>query len=146
MIDLDLIKNKILSTDLGVSHQGIQEAIGIIDEISDQLLKCIKLSQDHLISTEQVSMVVTNFLRKLDEALNGEDLEFKFYAATLVMHYNVRNTKAKNILLESIRSGSIDIAATATVILCRQKNNQVKQAVMTRLKDKTLSDKERYFF
>lgn len=146
MIDISSLKLKVLSNEMEDSVRGIDESINLVGQISELLIEGISQSKDRFITTERISLLFNNYLEKLRSLVKGNDSDLGFWAASLIMHYNLPDNTAENILLNAIRFGDIEKADVATVILCRNRNQKVVYAIIDRLKDSSLSKKSKDFF
>ena len=140
------LKQKALSGDIEESIEGIDQLLKLENEITNALLKSLEKSTDRFITTERISQAFINHLSKLKKYLENADADISFWAATLIIHYEVNNSIAENILLNTVRHGELSNASVATTILCRVKNLKIKDAIVERLKHPALDDKTERFF
>jgi hypothetical protein len=145
MFDLNILKQKVLSSNMEDSIQGIDQSISIVDKISEILIESINQSTDRFITTERISLLFDSYLRRLRNTMTSPDRDLSFWAASLLMHYNLDDGDAEKILLDSIKFGDSEKISVATVILCRNKNPKVVNAIQERLNDKFISEKIRSF-
>lgn len=143
MTDINVLKQKVLSDNIEDSTQGIDQSISIVSQISDILLEGIAHSKDRFVTTERISLLFDNYLKRLRDLLKGSDNDLSFWAASLLIHYNLPDFEAENILLDSIRFGKLDKLDVAVVILCRNKNQKVVYAIRDRLDDISLPEQTR---
>ena len=145
MVDINVLKQRVLSDKIEDSIQGIDQSINIVSQISDILLEGITQSKDRLITTERISLLFDNYLKRLRGLMKGSDNDLSFWAASLLIHYNLPDFEAENILLNSIRFGELDKLNVAIVILCRNRNQKVVHVINERLNDIYLPEKTRSF-
>lgn len=144
MNDLKLMA---ISKNMEESVQGIDRLIKISDDISDTLIKAIVDSDDRFVATERVSLLFYNYLNKLKNLINSEDRDLGFWAASLIVHYNINDYDAEKNLLDAIKHDLLSKAYSATTILCKVKSSHVKSAIVERLKnDAALSNEAKVFF
>lgn len=140
------LKQKALSGNIEESIEGIDQLVKLENEITNALLKSLERSKDRFVTTERISQAFINHLSKLKEYLGNADADISFWAATLIVHYEVNSSIAENILLNTVRHGELSNATIATTILCRVKNIKVKDVIVERLKYPALGDKIERFF
>jgi hypothetical protein len=143
---LDFFRNKILNCSLEDSVKGIEELIIISNQISDIFLECLKTRAEHFVITEKISPFLYSYLGNLKSLVKTNDPDLSFWAATLIMSYNINDIEAEKNLLNTISSGPIEKATIATTILSRIGNVKVSHAISVRLSDKFLSEEFRGFF
>lgn len=147
MNDVKELKDKIVNKPLAQSVLTIDQTISVVDEVSDIILQGLETTDDRFIYTERISLFFGKYLEKLKSLLEGKDMDLSFWAASLLMHYNVNNTLAERILLDAIElSDNDDHASVATVVLCRNKNQKVIEAITKRLNSKNPEKKMRDYF
>jgi hypothetical protein len=147
MVDVSELKDKIVNNPLEKSVLAIGQAIHIVDEVSDIILQGLETTDDRFIYTEQISLFFDKYLKKLRNLLDGKDPDLAFWAASLLMHYKLNDILAEKILLEAIELGDDDSkASVATVILCRNRNQKVAEAITKRLNNKNPDKKMRDYF
>lgn len=144
--NMNSLREMVLSKNLEESVQGIERLVKVADNIADILIEAIKVSNDRFISSERVSLLFYNYLSKLKSCINSDDKDLRFWAASLIVHYNVKDNIAEKILLDAIRHDVLDKAYPATNILFRVKNSYVKSAILERLKDNSLTNQAKEFF
>ena len=130
--DLEFFKNKILNSSLEDSVTDIEELIITSNQISDIFLECLKRRNERFVISEKLSLHFFSYVEKLNTFLDSSDSDLNFWAATLIMNYNLNNVRAEQILLDIISYGPLEKATIATTILCRIKNTKVSGAITTR--------------
>ena len=144
--DLDFFKNKILNSSLEDSVTDIEELIIISNQISDIFLECLERRNERFVISEKLSRHFFSYVEKLNTFLDSSDSDLNFWAATLIMNYNLNNVRAEQILLDIISYGPLEKATIATTILFRIKNTKVSGAITTRLKDHSINEEMKEFF
>jgi len=146
IINLDIFRTKALSSNLEESVSAIDALIQFSDQIKDILLESLSKTSNRFVISERISMFCLSYIKGLHNLLHNQDTDLKFWAAALMMHYNLNNPEAEKILLENISQGPIDYATAAATILCRIKNVNVSNAIKIRLTDNTLTKELKDFF
>ncbi len=146
MKDIQRYTEKALSSELADTVEGIDGLIEIVDKITDTAIQVLSTTSEHFLVTERMSMFFSKYINKLNSNLQSTDAELRFYSASLIVHYQISNDLAEQILLSEAAKGILDKAYTATIILCRVKNKNIGQIVKERLKDSSLTKMARDFF
>ncbi len=115
-------------------------AIGNLVDISVKLLSNKNL--DTFLIVERMSLFFDSYLKTLNDFADSEDNELKFWASTLLCHYNVNNSKAVDFLINEVKYGNIEKAQISTTILARNKNQALRDAIVIRLEQKEDLDGE----
>jgi hypothetical protein len=141
------LKDKIVNKPLAEAVLTIDQTIRAVDEVSDIILQGLEITDDRFFYTERISLFFGKYLEKLKNLLEGKDVDLAFWAASLLMHYKTNDTLAERILLDAIElSDNNDHANTATIILCRNRNPKVIEAISKRLDSKNLEKKIRDYY
>jgi len=146
MYDISSLRSQILSEDLEVKMDGIVKAISLNDEIGDLLIENLNASDNRFVVTEKTSMFFWSFLQKLKGLLSSTDRDLSFWAASLIVHYEIKNATAEEIMFDAVEKGEEDHACIASTILFRTKNSKLKHLVVSRLNNKSTIAKEKEFF
>jgi hypothetical protein len=132
--NLDKLKQDLKSSDLEIRIHAIESIVANINSLTELLLDSFERNGNHLVTTERMSLAFDTYIKKLNSHVNGDNNELQFWAATLLVHYNIRNKQAEDILLNEAENGSPGEAYLATTILCRTKNDRILQIIKSRLK------------
>ena len=143
---IDILKEGAYSKSKEESIRAIEELVTIVNKIGDIFLETLKGNDDRFIITEKISLAYASYLDKIRRFIHGSDKELSFWAATLILNYQIMDPTAEKILLDSVLLGELDKAYIATTILCRVKNSKIKQVISQRLKDISLSKQAVDFF
>ncbi|MBO9202148.1 MULTISPECIES: hypothetical protein [Niastella] len=147
MKDLKELKDIVVNKPLEQSVVTIDQTMSFVNEVSDILLQGLDASEDRFIYTERISVFFGRYLEKLKSLLEGKDLDLAFWAASLLIHYKINDSLAESVLLDAIEfSDNDDHVSTATVILCRNRNQKVIEVINKRLNSKNPEKKMRDYF
>jgi hypothetical protein len=144
--NIDALKRKAVSRDLEESVEGIEHLVKVGDKITDTLLESLAISENRFVTTERISLFFHTYIIRLKEILSNTDKDLSFWAASLIIHYNINDNSAERILLDAVLYDTLDKAYIATTILCRVRNPQVLKAISERIKDVTLTNEAKQFF
>lgn len=125
---------------------GLEGLLKVSDKISDAIIQAVKSNDDKFIISERISLYFSNFLNKLKILLSGNDRDLSFWAATLLVHYGINDAHAEKVLLDAVLLSDLEKAFTATTILYRTKNSQLKTIISKRLEDPNLAAEYIPFF
>ncbi len=145
---LNIIKAKYYTGDLSQCIEGIKLSSNVIDEIVDSSLALFKNEKvDKLLLSENISVFFDYYFIELQKLLNSNDNELRFWAASLIIHHNILNEEAEQLLIKTIIHGEIEKAQIATTILTRNKRFMVNDAIKERIKsDKGMNQASISFF
>ena len=132
--NLDKIKQELKSSDLEIRIHAIESIVVHINSLTELLLDSFEHNSNRFVTTERLSLVFYTYIEKLNGYLSGDNMELKFWAATLIVHYNIRTKQAEDILINEAKIGSPGEAYVATTILCRTKNDRILETIRQRLK------------
>ena len=144
--NIAILKQMALSRNVEESIQGIEHLVNLVNEILESILKSLELSNDRFVIVEKISPIFDDYIMELKKKVAGRDKDLGFWAAALIAHYGIQYHEAEKKLTDEILFGTLSNAYTATTILCRQRNLNVKSVILERLKDSTLSEESRAFF
>jgi hypothetical protein len=131
--DIDKIREDALNQNIEISIGALDLLLKDIDTLSDVLFDFLTNASDHFLIAERISLAFTSYIEKLESCLTGNDSELSYWAATLIVHYRVKNNQAEKILLEQVVNGNSEKAQIATTILCRNSVPGVESAIIERL-------------
>jgi hypothetical protein len=131
--DTEKIKEEAFSQNIERSTSALDLILSDIDTLSLILFESFAKTNNHFQIAEKISQAFQIYIEKIESCLSGDDKELSFWAATLIVHYRIKNELAENILLQQVISGSPEKAYTATTILCRTKVAGVGRAITERL-------------
>jgi len=117
-----------------------------INALTELLFESFEKASEPFLTTESMSLAFDLYIKKLNNYLAGSDDELSFWAASLLVHHQIYNKFAENILLNEAKTGLSEKTYIATTILCRTKNKEIISVIEQRLKLGNLDDKmTRYF-
>lgn len=68
------------------------------------------------------------------------------WAASLIVHYGMRDNFAEEFIASTILSSDLDKAYAATTILCRRNSEYARAVILKKMQDKSLSKQEKNLF
>ena len=146
MKDIEKLRTKIFETDIEKSIEAIDEVVQLVGELSTLLLDRLYQSKERFIYADHISGLFLSFSNGLQNFLNDDNFDVRFWASSIVVHHNIKDSKAEKILLDAIVNSPLKYAYPATTILCRHRIASAKNLISQRLEDPTLTKEAKDFF
>jgi hypothetical protein len=118
---------------LEVSISAIESIVTNINNLTKLLFEGFERKDNHFVVTERMSVAFDTYLKKLASYLDSDNKTFQFWAATLIVHHNIKSEKAEEILLSQVENSAFEEAYVAATILCRTHNDRVINIIKGRL-------------